>query len=192
METEDILKEQVNWIKTGKTGCAYATTLINQRDLIGWEFQIIQDIENDVFKIPEDAFMLSIIFPNQSIESIRTWALKNGFFIENVNEIYEGLRIEIDSKKAWIFYFGQDSHLPTRQSPHPMLTFSVRIPAIYHVKVLLKGILSVAHASLQFVSDKQNEVLWKQSHIMTKRILGYSPNKHDAMTTFKKCTNGNS
>ena len=182
----DIINEQARWIKSGKIGCAYAAALVNQRDLIGWKFEVVNDLENYDFKIAEDTYLLSLVFPFENLKSVKDWALKNGFFIEDIDDIHEGLRIEIDNKKAWVLYFGPDSHWKTRQSPHPMLMFTVKIPKIYHVKVLLKGVLSVAHASLEYISEKQNEIFWKQSHVMSKNHLGYSPKKEDAMATFLK------
>lgn len=186
MICEYIINEQVRWIKNGKMGCAYAALLVNQRNLIGWKFEVVNDINNFDFKIAQDTYLSSLIFPYENLESVKNWALKNGFFIENIDELHEGLRIEIENKKAWVLYFGPDSHLKTRQSPFPMLMFTVKIPKIYHVKVLLKGILSVAHTSLEYISDKQNDKLWEQSHDMSKKILGFSPTRIDAFATFLK------
>lgn len=186
IDTQFIIETQVSWIRSGKIGCAYASALVNQRKLIGWNFVVITDATNSKLKIKNDDYLLSIVFPNENLNSIKEWALNNGFFLEDVDAIYEGLRIEIEDKKAWVLYFGPDSHWTTRQSPYPMLMFSVKIPKIYHAKVLMKGVLSVAHASLEFISEKQNELFWKQSHVMSKNILGYSPKKEDALGTFHK------
>lgn len=191
IETQNIIETQIRWIRSGKIGCAYASVLVNYRKLIGWNFFVITDIENSKLKIGNDDFLLSIVFPNENLYAVKEWALKNSFFIEDVDAVYDGLRIEIDGKKAWVLYFGPDSHWETRKSPYPMLIFAVKIPKIYHAKVLMKGVLSVAHASLEFISEKQNELLWKQSHIMSKNILGYSPKREDAFGTFLKADTNN-
>src|SRR5690606_18162313 len=103
-----IKEEQLSWIRSGKIGCVFATVLSYQCDKIGWEF-IIND-NNDKLTIPSDCQILSIIFPHKTINEVKTWALNNGFYIESINDMYDGLRIKCGDNVSWVQYFGPDSH----------------------------------------------------------------------------------
>ena len=180
---EGIIKEQLDWIKSGKIGCVFASALAKIHQKIGWHFVV----NPSVLTIPEDTLILSVIFPDKNIEFIKNWALSNGMYIENVSDMYEGLRIKIDENISWVQYFGSDSHVKTRQSPHPMLSFTVKLPTKYYSKVGFNGILHLAHASIEFFKEKVADRLWERSFIKTKKELGHSPTVREASkTTFTK------
>ncbi len=143
-----------------------------------------------------DLFIISMVFPFANKDSVRDWALRNDFYIETIhgkskddgsNDVFEGLRIKIDGNVSWVQYFGPDSHVKTRQSPHPMLTFTVKLPAHVYAKTMVKGIYHLAHASIEFFTAKQANTLWDQSFKKTKKELGFKPTLREAAkTTFVK------
>lgn len=185
----DAIKDNIDWIKSGKIGCVFASALAKDPDKIGWKF-IFAPL---VLEIPKDAFILSIVFKGWDIPSVKEWALENGFYIESVHDMYDGLRIKQGKFVSWVQYFGPDSHVKTRQSPHPMLSFCCKLPSKYYFKVGFQGILHLAHASVEFVSKKAQDTLWSQSISKTKKELGFSPTiKEAAKTTYEKNINNRS
>jgi hypothetical protein len=116
-------------------------------------------------------------------QEVRQWALGNGFYLENIDDMYEGLRVKSGQFVSWVQYFGPDSHVKTRQSPHAMLSFCMKLPAIYHAKVGFSGVLHLAHASVQSLSEKAKEAMWKRSFVHTERILGHKPTVAEAAKT---------
>src|SRR5665811_614284 len=129
---QEIIQNQIEWIKSGKIGCLFASALVRKHEEIGWMF----DVNPEKLEIPQSAFILSLIFPEANTETIRTWALGNGMYFENIDKLYQGLRIKIDKDISWVQYFGQDSHVKTRQSPYPMLSFAVKLPKRYYLKAV--------------------------------------------------------
>jgi hypothetical protein len=180
MQTEnEIIKAQTDWIKSGKIGCVFASALVKQADKIGWKFVIAKD----KLEVPKDAFIMSIIFPDGNIQSVKEWALTNGFYIENIEDMYEGLRIKVGENISWVQYFGQDSHVKTRQSPYPMLSFTIKLPAHVFAKTMAKGIYHLAHASIEHFTARKANTLWEQSFAKTKKELGHSPTLREAAKT---------
>ncbi len=178
-----IINEQIEWIGSGKIGCVFASALVKQADKIGWKFLLAPD----KLEIPKDAFIMSIIFPDGNIHTVKEWALSSGFYIESIDDLCDGLRIKQGTSIAWVQYFGQDSHVKTRQSPYPMLSFAVKLSAKSYWKVGFNGILHLAHASVKYLTDKKADTLWQQSVVKTKKELGFSPTiREAAKTTFVK------
>ena len=176
------ITENLEWIKSGKIGCTFASLFARNPDAIGWKF-ITEPSE--WFVIPEDCLLLSIVFPNKDKKTVRAWALDNNFFIENIAEGLEGLRYEFNDGVSWVQYFGPDADVKTRQTPHAMLLMTVKLPAKYYIKVGFKGILHIAHASVAKLSDFVANRLWETSHSNTKKQLGHEPTiKEAAKTTF--------
>lgn len=182
----DIIKEQKHWIKSGKIGCVFASALVKQADKIGWYFVVNDNEKFDLSSYP-NTHILSIIFPDSNITKVREWALDNDFFIEDL-VLYEGLRYKIDNENvAWVQYFGPDSHVVTRQSPHPMLSFTLKLPTHIYAKTMVKGIYHLAHASIEFLTSKKANKLWEQSFIKTKKLIGHKlTEKQAAKVTFLK------
>ena len=186
-----IIADQIAWIKSGKIGCVFASALVKMHDKIGWEFEVVDGaVEERSWthvwnSLPKDVFLVSLLFPERDIYYVKQWALRNGFYLETItgtdvhedgsNDVFEGLRITMPEGVAWVQYFGPDSHVKTRQSPYPMLMFTVKLPAHIYAKTMVKGILHLAHASIQYLSPKKCETLWNQSYAATKKILGHSP-----------------
>ena len=170
-----MIEEQIKWIESGKIGCVFASALVKQADKIGWNFVIAED----KLVIPKDTFILSIIFPNSNATEVRKWALKNRFYIENI-DMYEGLRIKLGTNISWVQYFGPDSHVKTRQSPHCMLSFAIKMSVKSYWKVGFNGILHLAHASIKNLTAKKADTLWDQSIKKTAKELGHSPTLNEA------------
>ncbi len=189
----NIIQEQIDWIKSGKIGCVFASALVKKADKIGWYFIPI-DTNTErmnldyILRGNTNTFIISFVFSNDcNIKDVRSWALRNGFYIEHIDNMYEGLRIKMNEGISWVQYFGPDSHVKTRQSPHPMLTFTVKLPAHVYAKTMVKGIYHLAHASIEFFTAKQANTLWDQSFKKTKKELGFKPTLREAAkTTFVK------
>lgn len=176
------IEENIHWIQSGKIGCTFATALIKQRDKIGWKF-----IEWPILTIPSDAHVLSIVLPNMSAGSVRDTILgASGFYIESVGKGLEGLRYKAKEGISWVQYFGPDSHVKTRQSPHPMLVFTIKHPTHVYAKTMAKGILHLAHASIEFLTGKKCNRFWETSHKRSRDIIGHELGESEgAKVTFK-------
>lgn len=149
------IQDNIDWIKSGKIGCVFASALVKEHDSIGWNF-----IESpNKLDIPKNCFIYSAIFPGGNINSVKEWAFNNGFYLESVSDLYNGLRIKIGTFVSWVQYFGPDSHVKTRQSPHPMLSFTCKLPVRYYHKVGFNGILHLAHASVSKIKEVAADVL---------------------------------
>lgn len=176
MSYQDINKE---WIGRGNAGCAFAATFAKKPHVVNW----VTIVNPKSLEIPKDAFMISIQFPDKDKEFVKSWALDNGFFIEDLGEGMEGLRYKNGNCVSWVQYFGFDSHCKTRQAPIPELLMCCKLPAHYYAKVGFNGVLHVAHASVKSLVKKATDILWDSSHTNTERILGHKPTKHEAAKT---------
>lgn len=173
------IQENLDWFKSGKVGCTFASYFARIPDTIGWKFII----SPERLYVPEDCFLLSIIFPEGNKELIKLWALGNGFFIEDIANGLHGLRYEFPEGISWVQYFGPDADVITRQCPYPMLTMTVKLSAKYYIKVGFKGILHIAHASIKGMSDFVCNRLWDTSLSNTEKQLGYKPTIREAAKT---------
>lgn len=187
------IKETIKWIGSGKIGCSFASTLVKIHQKIGWHFIVLHSTKaiNINFELlSTKAKMVTIVFPGANMELVRQWALRNKMYVEIIhdtevhsdgsNNVYEGLRLNIHGKVSWVQYFGPDSHVKTRQAPYSMLTLSLHPGSHVYFKTMISGILHVAHASIEFLSEKAANILWKQSFIKTKKELGKSPGLAEA------------
>ncbi len=197
--SQEIIEEQKAWISSGKIGCVFASALVKQADKIGWMFRVKGDF--DFIDIRNHAFIVSWIFPGYDAMLVREWALNYGMYAVSTTDPnkywsaklgredgYEGLRIDMPEGTSWVQYFGPDSHVETRKAPHPMLSFTVKLPTHIYAKTMAVGVLHLAHASIEFLSAKVCDTLWNQSYAATKKILGHSPvsPREAAKTTFIK------
>lgn len=181
--TNPILNKQLEWLRSGKMGCTFGTLLAKNPDKIGWKFQT----NPTKLEWGEDTYLLSIIFPDGDTNSVRNWALDNGMYLEDIEDLYQGLRLKIGDDISWVQYFGPDSHVITRQSPYPMLNLCVKLPAFTYYKVGFKGILHLAHAGVGNLTKYICDKLWDSSFKNTEKILGYKPTiKEAAKTTYIK------
>lgn len=179
---KDMVTENLDWIKSGKMGCTFASYFARVPKSIGWEFIIDPSI---FWSIPKDCLLLSIVFTDKTKQQVREWALSAGFYTESVGDGMEGLRYDFQQGSSWVQYFGPDADVPTRRTPHPMLTMTVKLPKKYYFKVGFKGVLHIAHASVDKISDYVANVLWDSSHTNTQKQLGKKPTiKEAAKTTF--------
>lgn len=187
MTDRDYIQENLDWIKSGKIGCTFASYFSRIPEAIGWKFIIISEVPGKPtftkWEIPKDCLMLSIMFPNMNKNRVRNWALHAGFFTEDLGEGNEGLRFKSSEGISWVQYFGYDADVITRQAPHPMLLMSVKLPTKSYVKVGFKGILHIAHASVEGLSDYVCDRLWNTSFENTKRQLGHEPTLAEAAKT---------
>ena len=177
------IDKTTKWIRSGKIGCTFATALAKNPEKIGWKFQI----NPTKLEWDKDTYLLSIIFPDGDINSVKEWALNNGMYLENIEDLYQGLRLKIENDISWVQYFGPDSHVSTRQSPYPMLNLCVKLSKFSYYKVGFKGVLHLAHASVEHFKEKAQNILWATSHTMTASRLGHKPTiKEAAKTTYIK------
>ncbi len=183
MNRQLIIEEQIKWIQSGQIGCIFASALLKYKNEIGWSFIF----EEEYVNLEKDFYIISILFENKNVNYVKGWALQNNFFIEKINEECEGLRIKIDNSVAWVQYFGFDSHVATRRSPHSMLMYTNKIPKLNEIynKVGFNGILHLANASIKHFTQKKCDTMWEQSYIKTKKIITHTPTiKEAAKTTF--------
>lgn len=177
------MDDNLSFIRKGKTGCVFATILSKDPDKIGW-IRVFNPLK---LEIPQDAFIVSLIFQGWDKNSVKEWALKNGMFEEATSANSTGLRYRGENGLSWVQYFGPDSHSLTRQSPHPELLFCVKLPIKYYHKVGFRGILHLAHASVEYIKENYIDTLWDKSFVRTESILGHKPTILEAAkTTFKK------
>lgn len=182
-EPSEFITKQVDWIKSGKIGCVFASALVKDHDSIVWNFIV----SPDKLEVPKGCFIYSAIFPDGNVEKVKQWALSNGMYFESISDLYNGLRVKQGNCVAWVQYFGPDSHVKTRQSPYPMLSFCVKLPSKYYAKVGFNGILHLAHASVDGLSKRVSDLLWDRSIVNTEIQLGHKPTMREAAkTTFEK------
>lgn len=176
----------LEWISKGNTGCTFATLFSKNLAVVGWK-----TIRNSQFKqrgILDDSLIICIEFPDWegevwSKDMVRDWALRNGFYLEDTSDKTEGLRIKCDEGISWVQYFGPDSHVVTRQAPHPMLMYTNKLGLSHYVKVGFKGILHLAHAWYDKMDERVYDLLWERSFQQTKKKLGQSPDINSAAKT---------
>lgn len=173
-----MIDENLKYIRKGKTGCVFATILAKNPEKVGWK----RVFNPEKLEIPEDAFMVSFIFEGRDKEYVRNWALQNGMYEEKTSDNTIGLRY----KNSWVQYFGQDSHVKTRQTPISELLFCVKLPKKYYYKVGFKGVLHLAHASIEHIKDNVLDFIWDRSFVRSKQIVGHKLGIEEAAkTTFK-------
>lgn len=177
----DAIQENLDWIKSGKVGCTFASYFARVPESIGWKFIV----NPDKIYVPDDCLMLSLVFPNSNKKDVREWALNNGFYLEQIKDGLTGLRFNFPDGISWVQYFGYDADVVTRQCPYPMLLMSVKLPIKIYFKVGFKGILHIAHASIEGLSNFVADRLWETSHSNTTKQLGHKATiKEAAKTTF--------
>jgi len=169
------------WMCNSKNiGCTFASLFARNPELVGWK----TIVNPDKLEIPNDALILSLQFPNMNKETVLEWALANGFYLEDIGEGNSGLRYKIGKEISWVQYFGLDSHVKTRQAPIPELMMCVRLPKKYYWKVGFKGILHLAHASVEGIKNIKVDKMWETSFKRTEKSLGHKPSLKEAA----KCT----
>lgn len=160
-------------------GCTFAALFAKKPELVGWQTLI----NPDVLRIPSDAFILSLQFPDMNKALVLNWAINNGFYVEDIDSQNKGLRYRVGSNVAWVQYFGPDSHVKTRQTPIPELMLCVKLPAKYYFKVGFKGILHLAHASIEGLKISKVHKLWETSFKNTEKSIGHKPTIVEASKT---------
>lgn len=176
------MDKNLDFIRKGKTGCVFATIMARTPDKIGWK----RIINPDKLYIPKDANIVSYVFEGKDKEWVKNWALKNEMYEDITSKNTTGLRYKGENGVSWVQYFGQDSHVKTRQTPNAELLFCVKLPKKSYLKVGFKGVLHLAHASIEHLKDKTLDFIWDKSHERTKEILGFKPTVEEAAkTTFK-------
>lgn len=110
-------------------------------------------------------------------------AIDNNMYIEQLDDMYSGLRIKIGNDVSWVQYFGPDSHVKTRQTPYSMLSFCCKLSDNQYFKVGFKGILHLAHASIKGIIGKTADKMWDESFVKTEKYLGRKPGLAEAAKT---------
>lgn len=172
----------LEFIRKGKTGCVFATIMAREPKKIGW-VRIFNPLK---LEIPKDAYIVSFIFENKSMSDVKNWALENGMYEDITSKNTTGLRYKGVNGVSWVQFFGKESHVVTRQAPNCELLFCVKLPKKSYLKVGFKGVLHLAHASVEHLKEKTLDFIWDKSHQRTQEILGYKPTVEEAAkTTFK-------
>lgn len=173
--------KNLQFIKQGKTGCVFATILARNPEKIGWK----RIINPKSLIIPKDAMIVSYVFEGKTKEQVKKWAIENGMYEDITSKNTTGLRYKGDNGVSWVQYFGSDSHVKTRQTPHAELLFCVKLPKKSYLKVGFKGVLHLAHASVEHLKENTLDAIWDACFKRTKKILGFTPTiKEAAKTTF--------
>lgn len=173
----------LDFIRNGKTGCLFASVLAKNPSKVGWR----RVVNPTTIDIKEDDYILSLIFPDGDKESVLKWALDNGMYLEDTSDTTHGLRYKIGDNVAWVQYFGQDSHVPTRQSPQSELLLCVKVAKNFYNKVGFKGILHLAHGSVEYIRKSKLDRMWEQCYVATKKFVGHTLGIAEASkTTFLK------
>lgn len=167
------------WMGTGAIGCTFAAAFAKYPERVGW----VTIVNPETFIIPNDAFILSMQFPNLNKQQVFEWAINNGFYTEDIGEGNIGLRYKIGKDIAWVQYFGLDSHVKTRRAPIPELMMCVKRPIGSYFKVGYTGILHLAHATVRHLTKRKADKLWETSHTNTAKHLGHKPNLSEAAKT---------
>lgn len=178
----------LEWIQQGNTGCVFATILSKNSEKIGWTRleNPSPSWEKEINIINPNTTIVSLIFPKSwSLQSVKNFALLEGFYIENIEDNLEGLRYKNKHGISWVQYFGPKSHVKTRQTPQHELLFCIKRSGIQYYKVGFNGILHLAHASVEHIKEKIRDRIWDKCFKQTKKLLGYKPTiKEAAKTTF--------
>jgi hypothetical protein len=177
-----MIDKNLHFIRQGKTGCVFATIL--SRDIIksNWE-RITNPID---LSYKEESQIVSFIFEDKTKEEVLDWALNQGMYLDITSKNTTGLRYKGKNGVSWVQYFGPDSHVKTRQAPIAELLFCVKLPKRYYYKVGFKGVLHLAHASIEHLKENTLDVIWDNCFKRTKKILGYKPTIEEAAkTTYK-------
>ena len=183
---EHKLKQNIEWIKKGRTGCTFATLFAKSPEVVGWKFMTMLEWmnKNETLSFSEQDMIISIVFDDiLNKNDIKFWALKNGFYVEDTSPNTEGLRLKYKQGISWVQYFGPDSHIPTRQTPYPMLVYTRRLNTSYYIKVGFKGILHLAHAWYKNIKESTYDLLWDRSYKQTSKLLGHKPDIRSAAKT---------
>ena len=183
MENEQ--SENRKWIASGKTGCTFATLFAKDPEKVGWRFLSYNGWAH-LHQYNELPLIVAIEFPKDGYfnkDTVRKWALGQGFWIEETSDKTEGLRIQCKEGVAWVQYFGPDSHVVTRQAPNPMLLYTNKLGLKYYAKVGWKGILHLAHAYYDKIEERVYDLLWNRSYEQTKKKLGHAPTVVEAAKT---------
>lgn len=174
---QDINKK---WMSNAKNiGCTFAALFAKNPHIVGWK----TIVNPNKLQIPDDAFILSLQFPDMDKSQVFRWARNNGFFIEWLDDNNSGLRYRLGDNIAWVQYFGKDSHVKTRQAPIPELMMCVKLPAVSYFKVGFKGVLHLAHASVAGLKKLKADRLWDTSFKNTQKALGHKPTLREAAKT---------
>lgn len=175
------------WIAKGHTGCTFATLFAKNPELVGWIFLSPREYRLRLFS--KDALIIAIVFNPDFYDQqkVKEWALENDFYLESTSDNTEGLRIKCDEGVSWVQYFGMDSHVSTRRTPSPMLMFTRKLGKSHYVKVGFNGLLHLAHAWYDKISDRVYDLLWQRSYEQTRKKLGQALDiTQAAKTTFLK------
>ena len=171
--------QNLQFIKQGKTGCVFATIMARNPEKIGWK----RIFNPETLEVPNDAMIVSYVFEGKTKEQVKQWAIENGMYEDITSKNTTGLRYKCENGVSWVQYFGSDSHVKTRQTPYAELLFCVKLPKKSYVKVGFKGVLHLAHASIEHIKENTLDTIWNACFNRTKKILGYAPTINEAAKT---------
>jgi hypothetical protein len=173
------MDKNLKWMQKGNLGCVFATYFSQNPEKCNWK-RFINPTEMPDIK---DSSSVSLVFENLDLSQTRDWALKNGFYEENINEDCIGLRLKLGDKVAWVQYFGQESHVKTRQSPFSELIFKSGNPIDSFHRVKTDDILHLAQMAINKSIKKFSESFWRKSFENTRKIIGHELGVKEAAKT---------
>lgn len=173
------MDKNLKWMQKGNLGCVFGTYFSQNPEKYGWK-RFIDPTELHDF---QDYSSVSLVFENFDLKQTREWALNNGFYEEKINDECIGLRIKVRDKVAWVQYFGQESHVKTRQSPCSELIFKVGNPIDAFHRVKVDEVLHLAQMAINTSIKKFAESFWRKSFENTKKIIGHELGVKEAAKT---------
>lgn len=176
------MDKNLEFIRRGKTGCVFATILARDTKKANWE----RIFNPEKLEYNEKSQIVSFIFEDKNKEEVLKWALDQGMYEDITSKNTTGLRYKGKNGISWVQYFGKDSHVKTRQTPYSELLFCTKLPKKYYYKVGFKGVLHLAHASIEHFKENTLDTIWDSCFKRTKKILGFTPTVEEAAkTTFR-------
>ncbi len=203
MLEDKVIETQLEFYRSGKSGCLFAAYAANKPETFGWSLSVsdvtessVSDIINRAISCP-DITMQSIIFPsvlhiNELLDLLTLLEGVSGCFLEQrvifKDSICLGYRVRVNDKVSWVTGFGNFSFFPkTRQSVFTEIVFRSKPRPKYEtvMKPSPDSVLHLADLNVMSMSENKFKSLWYGSFDKTASILGHNPDlRSAAKTTF--------
>jgi hypothetical protein len=203
MQSQSIIKTQLEFYKRGGAGCLFAAHAANNPSKYEWRLSICEVNAEKIEILVQEATTLpfistqSIIFPSviHSIDLINLLIVLQrvpSFFLELAEE-YEktmclGFRAHIGDSVSWVTGLGGFSFLPkTRQSVFTEIVLRCKPRPNYEwvMKEAPENVLHLADMDMKGMSENKFKSLWYGSLDNTEKVLGHKPDlRSAAKTTF--------
>ena len=201
MGHDEIKREQLEFFRAHKAGCAFAALAAKQPEQYGWfqhivqaECQVIEKVLDDSIQDPE-VTMVSLIFPSvrslqELLELTDNLKSANNILLEQ-DVVFKGFRclgfrLKLHKALSWMSGFGNFDFLPqTRQSPHTEISVRVKPRPNYDwvLKEHPETTVHIADLNMGGLSDTMLKKLWQSSFDQTERVLDHKPDLRSASKT---------